>query len=419
MSTVDNIRSKKLHLLNKLPTTFLDLPEENASVERSSAPSKASTMATIQRRRRLTELHPGVARVPAVGLPLSPPDTNGQADDAMIVDSDGEAAPTTRARSSRKRPAPVDDVEEDDDALLPAAAAMKRRRLEEEADARRRGVSTDHAASRPQTKSLTPAPRPAKKKKPPIDIEEAVRERRRAEEEAAARDADAPQTIDDLTVEEMQQLAVVEEMDLPARLPARTNGARKQDRWDACWNGRKNFKRFRRKGEPTARRGQTVMVPLEPAFTSGDRQRQKAEQERSWRESIKSMRSSGRGRRRALPKEDEDAEEDVEGGEEGEGSARQTFTSAQSQLDGDGDDEEEVEVPAEFVPEGERQVVEVTAKAPRPAAGKKTTAPAAGVKRPPAKGAKGVPAKRQRVYESDSGDSMQFQYQGDSSDEEE
>ena len=327
----------------------------------------------------------------------------------MVVDSGGEGAPTAQARNFRKRRTPADE-EADDDALLPAAAAMKRRRLEEEADARRRGVSTDHHPSRHPTKSPTPAPKPGKKKKAPVDIEKAVRERRQAQEAAADGDADGLPAVDDMTVDEMKRLAVVEELDVPTRPPAHANGTAKTDRWDARWNGRKNFKRFRRKGEAAPRRGQTVMVPLEPAFTSGDRQRQKAEQERSWRESIKSLHSSGRRRRRALPKEEDD---DVDEEEDDVEAERTTFASAQSHLD----ENDEVEVPGEFVPESGQHVVEVTAKAPRPA-GRKETEPAAGAKRAATKGTKGKPAKRQRVYDSDSGDSMQFQYQEDSSDEE-
>ena len=69
----------------------------------------------------------------------------------------------------------------------------------------------------------------------------------------------------------MKSLAVVEEMKIPARSdrPSRhTSRGATSERWDDRWNGRKNFKKFRRQGEGTqARRGHTMMVPLEQVKT--------------------------------------------------------------------------------------------------------------------------------------------------------
>ena len=139
---------------------------------------------------------------------------------------------------------------------------MKRRKMEEQEKARRSGVSTETSVSKSQPESA-----PAKEKKPrkEINIQEVVRERREAEEDAARRDEESlRENPDGMEVEKMRNLAVIEEMSIPDRCnrPQRNQG--EGGRWDDSWNGRKNFKKFRRKGDGTlARRGQSVMVPLE------------------------------------------------------------------------------------------------------------------------------------------------------------
>lgn len=152
---------------------------------------------------------------------------------------------------------PLDTVEEDAEEdivsdLLPGARAMKRRR-EEMGEDRRSGSVT-------RTKPETVAPKP---KRPKLDVLEEARKHR--EEEEQQRQAEEDQRpSQDVNVEELRNLAIVEEMDVPLRQPSgKDNEA--SDRWDERWNGRKNFKRFRRKGEPkhARQRIQSVIVPLE------------------------------------------------------------------------------------------------------------------------------------------------------------
>ena len=149
------------------------------------------------------------------------------------------------------------------DKLLPAATALKRRKIADEAN----GIHRDTPdLDRP---SLAPAAEIKPKKE--INIKEVVRERRKAEDEAARLDEETfKESIEGMTVEEMKRLAVVEEMHVPARRTSATkaNGG-VNGRWDESWNGRKNFKKFRRKGDEshTVRRGPSVMVPLEEAKT--------------------------------------------------------------------------------------------------------------------------------------------------------
>lgn len=169
---------------------------------------------------------------------------------------------------SKKRPASAleDDNEEDlIDQMLPAAAAMKRRKVEEQDEARRTGVAPATSFGKSQSKS---EPEIRERSKKEINIQEVVRERREAEEDAARQDeASLRETLNGLNVDDIKNLAVVEEMELPAptKQISRVHGnGMPNHRWDEAWNGRKNFKKFRRRGEGTqARRGQSVIVPLE------------------------------------------------------------------------------------------------------------------------------------------------------------
>ena len=173
----------------------------------------------------------------------------------------------TQTPNPRKRRAPTPELEDQEalmDNLLPAVAAMKRRKLEEQKKAEATGKSFNDSFSKPQTKEPTPPQKPKKE----VNIKSAVRERRKAEDQAARQDEESlRETAADMNIEEMKRLAVVEEMPLPPRTdrPTRhTANGTPNDRWDDRWNGRKNFKKFRRHGEGTrARRGHTVMVPLE------------------------------------------------------------------------------------------------------------------------------------------------------------
>ena len=188
------------------------------------------------------------------------------AESQMDIDVDESGAQQTQSLNPRKRPAPeVLDQEEFMDNLLPAAAAVKRRRLEEQKEAERTGKPVKGPFKK-QPPKATPPTKEAKKE---VNIKDAVRERREAEDQAARQNEQSLQdTIDDMDIEAMKNLAVIEEMDIPARADRpsrRPESGPTSDRWDDRWNGRKNFKKFRRQGERTqARRGHTVIVPLEP-----------------------------------------------------------------------------------------------------------------------------------------------------------
>ena len=204
--------------------------------------------------------------------PYQPPD--GSVESQIHLSQDTAATPISvenepsqsngHGDQNKKRVrSPADDAMVD--GLLPAAAAMKRRKIEIDRENRTTGVGET------QTHSHIDEPRRPKLRKgqakKEIDVRAAARERREAEEEAARRDQEVLEAeLGDISVEDMKNLAVVEEMEIPTRLErasrAEENAGR---RWDENWNGRKNFKKFRKKGEGAgvARRPtQNVIVPL-------------------------------------------------------------------------------------------------------------------------------------------------------------
>ena len=316
-----------------------------------------------------------------------------------------------QTQNPRKRPAPAPEVEDEEammDGLMPAAAAMKRRRIEEQKEAERTGKSFDNSFKKPQPREPTAAKAPKKE----VNIKDAVRERRQAEDQAARQNEESLRTtVDDIDIEAMKSLAVVEEMKIPARSDRRNHYATNStsgDRWDDRWNGRKNFKKYRRQGETTQdRRGLSVIVPLEQVkhkdFGIG---------EEYWLE------NSDKTRKKRKDKTQ---------------SQSQAFSSARSQqaeeVDLVPDEPSELEVPAELLlHNGDDNTPEViNVEAPRITRGMdhmqqtgqsstRSQAAATGSKRKaPAKETAPAPKKRKTIAvkdsdDSDSGDELKFRF---------
>lgn len=182
--------------------------------------------------------------------------------------------PTAQSTAGRKRR--LDEGEEYPthdsvvDSLLPGVAKMKKRRLEthtSDAD-----VPVGASASPGQLLNMTTqSEKPPTKKKPTLDV------RSVAKQHAEALDARVDSTNtegledDDVDIAGLRNLAIVEEMDVQPRSTNVRNGAGTDDqgRWDERWNGRKNFKRFRRQGGAggvaVSNRAQRIVVRLEEA----------------------------------------------------------------------------------------------------------------------------------------------------------
>lgn len=193
------------------------------------------------------------------------------------LDSGHTAA--TQQRTGRKRSLPPSDVEDQEavmDQILPAAAAMKRRRIEEERSGRRREESAAPSVVETQAADTGRQSGRSQKPKKEIDLRGIVKEHREAEDEAARLNEEALKTsIDGMEIEKMRNLAIVESMPVKPRdrAPAADTGTDNAShaRWNDAWNGRKNFKRFRRRGaeNPQPRRVGGVMVGLEEVKRHG------------------------------------------------------------------------------------------------------------------------------------------------------
>lgn len=169
-----------------------------------------------------------------------------------------EAQPIERQDSSvtQKRAAPAeDDLME---GMAPAAARFKRQRM---------AMGGDFAAETPESPELSrpEPPKPVKKKAKELDVlAEAARHREEQEARAKAEQEDLAQLPDDIDLAEIRRLNIVEEMEL--RKPDSGSRSREDDiadgRWDPKWNGMKNFKKFRRRGEVAGRQPAKTIIAV-------------------------------------------------------------------------------------------------------------------------------------------------------------
>ncbi|CAI4219306.1 unnamed protein product [Parascedosporium putredinis] len=162
-------------------------------------------------------------------------------------DTAAVAQPATRKRRGR-HPHDEDDVMDD---IAPTAAAAKRRRIAMGEDPLIREETPDTMDVETQPKK---AEKPKKIKKEIDVLEVARKSREEAEARARAEQEDLNKLPEDIDLAEIRKLAIVEEMTVRVPPGARS---REQDiadgRWDPKWNGRKNFKKFRTRGEAMGR----------------------------------------------------------------------------------------------------------------------------------------------------------------------
>ncbi|RMY81709.1 hypothetical protein D0861_08199 [Hortaea werneckii] len=202
---------------------------------------------------------------------------------SMDVDQHSQ---TSRAQQSqpcaRKRPAPIQEESEPEEDvyadMFPGQAALKRRKTEA---ARIGESSTFSKATLEAEKEFNEKKAKAKKRKEekPIDVQAELKARREREEELRRKDEESlREMMEGVDIAELQNLAKIEEFELPDRQRQRpdrdtTSDAHDvaSDRWDPAWNGRKNFKKFRPQGQrrDAAPRLQRVIVALEEAPKDG------------------------------------------------------------------------------------------------------------------------------------------------------
>ncbi|KAM7191128.1 hypothetical protein V8F20_009446 [Naviculisporaceae sp. PSN 640] len=184
-------------------------------------------------------------------------------------------------KSQRKRalsPLPEHDNSTFMDAIAPTAAAAKRRRIE----AGQPAIPPPHAEPEAMEEDEEPVPEspPSKNGKKQgtkgrgkgpegDDILELARRRREEEEARAAAEREKLATMDDDEIDyaAIRALHIIEECEVHFPDPEVDKNSRDQaivdGRWDPRWNGRKNFKRFRKQGEPATRQAPRIIVGLE------------------------------------------------------------------------------------------------------------------------------------------------------------
>lgn len=161
--------------------------------------------------------------------------------------------------SQRKRVLSEDDLM---DSVAPAAARFKRQRLEHA------GAFASPSPG-PASPKAPPAAQAGRKPKPENMDVLAMAARHCEEQEARARAEreDLAQLPAEVDLAEIRRLNIVEKMEV--RAPRGATRTREQDiaegRWNPRWNGVKNFKKFRRRGEAAGRQPARVIVSLTQA----------------------------------------------------------------------------------------------------------------------------------------------------------
>ncbi|KAI5858354.1 hypothetical protein BZA05DRAFT_427833 [Tricharina praecox] len=185
---------------------------------------------------------------------------------------------------SRKRPAPaapaVPDRDENLDMmdLLPGARIAKRRKVAEEEERARRGetispqesIAVDEsAASQVSVKAEPKTPAKMKKRgKPETTFEVQAREIREKEAAEAERvKVEEQRAMEGVDIAGLKNLAIVETVEVKPRVNRsfRAASGEGSDRWKPEWNGRENFKGFRRSGTGSSTRsfnGPKILIDL-------------------------------------------------------------------------------------------------------------------------------------------------------------
>lgn len=190
-----------------------------------------------------------------------------------------------RATRGKPQKRPLSPLPEHDnsafmDEIAPSAAAAKRRRIQSGRDPvppppepePAAQEDDDMASDSPPAKKgakLKVVKGKGKKVKEENEVLELARLRREEEEArlAAEKRVLTQPDNDEIDYAAIRALHIIEEC--PVRLPSERHGTRgrEQDiaegRWDPQWNGRKNFKRFRKQGESAGRPPARIIIGLE------------------------------------------------------------------------------------------------------------------------------------------------------------
>jgi len=261
----------------------------------------------------------------------------------------------TRTQTRFAPPSPVHETvekEEQMDSLFPAAAEIKRRRAATRAPTASVEPEIETPATQPKRRGVEALERLQRaKEKAHKDINVREQTRLRIKEEDDRRKADEEslrEQLEGIDIEQMKNLAVIEEMEILPRaqrnnsdnLRTPSEARASSNRWDPAWNGRKNFKKFRRRGAEQGIAPHKVIVALEEA------PKQKGFGESAFfLEDVEPRGNAMAKSRRKIAEEDEESE--PESGFRGRQSRTQTQTQEQPEVinveDSGPDDEEVIE----------------------------------------------------------------------------
>jgi hypothetical protein len=310
---LDAILLNDASVLNKPPSEAVDVPSSMTVAAKKSTPSVHEAAPTIQPSSpsKPTEAAPAAIDEPVKPNPRKRPlrrglatsrftgfddyepptktrkieatQTDTQMEDIQESAPVHESYPISQTRSqARSQPAtqsalrrsltPEDTIEPADqmNELFPVAAAMRSRR----AATRAASQSVDPESHPTTTSKKSQAAevleklQKAKKRAAPkeIDVKERLQTRVKLEEEKRIADEEnLQQLLEGVEISEIRGLAQIEEMDVVPRTdrPVQQRSEVHGEGWNDDWNGRKNFKKFRRRGAEQAPRTPKVIVPYE------------------------------------------------------------------------------------------------------------------------------------------------------------
>ena len=181
----------------------------------------------------------------------------------------GVAAQSRHATQSQVQVSEEDKAEQMD-VLFPAAAAIKRQRAATRAPSASVEPEVQPSAQKPKTKAAQLIERMQKTKKKAVkevDVRKEARRRIEEDEEKRRMEEDSlREALEGVDIADIR--ANVEIGDMPLRelgeRPKNRSGAH-SDRWNPDWDGRKNFKKFRRRGAERGPQSQRVLVTFQEA----------------------------------------------------------------------------------------------------------------------------------------------------------
>lgn len=245
---------------------------------KSPSPEKEETKMTIPRKR----VHRAKTASRFTGFDdYEPPPKRNRVESTQMEDLQTQAQqsePTT-VEPSQSATAPnhahvYETVEklEQLDSLFPAAAKIKRQRAATRAPSASIEPETGGPVQPTKGKGKAALERlqraQAKADNREINVREHTRQRIKEEEERRKADEESlREALEGIDIAEMRNLAKIEDMDVLPR-SERTIERHSQstnERWKPEWNGRKNFKKFRRRGAEHGLQGHKVIVTVEEA----------------------------------------------------------------------------------------------------------------------------------------------------------